>query len=92
MGEPAYSNLKEGKGGFLQETLAKAVALFLKTVPEGATTQIWLAAKADPAEDVRSKFYIDCQAKPLPAFATNPQAAARLWEESQERSGVEFKL
>ena len=92
MGEPAYSNLKEGKGGFLQETLAKAVALFLKTVPEGATTQIWLAAKADPAEDVRSKFYVDCQAKPLPAFATNPQAAARLWEESQERSGVEFKL
>ena len=92
MGEQAYNNLKEGKGGFVQETLAKTMAAFLKTVPEGATTQIWLAAKADPAEDVRSKFYIDCKAKPLPAFATDPQAAARLWKESEERSGVEFKV
>ena len=38
IGEKAFNEMKEGKAGFVQMTLAKTLALFTKTVPEGATT------------------------------------------------------
>ena len=92
MGEQKYEEFKQGKGSPIEMSLAKTMALFLKTVPEGATTQVFLAARAEKNQDARGKYYIDCKARPLAPFATDEEAAQRLWKESEERAGVEFKL
>lgn len=78
--------------GRLQNGLSSFVASkVLKTPAEGAITQIWLAAGA-PEEDVRGKYYDNKKAQPLSLVATDRVAAERLWKESEELGGVEFKL
>ena len=47
-GEKAWNDLKDGKGTLPQIALAKALSVFIKTVPEGANTQIWLPIRNTP--------------------------------------------
>lgn len=78
--------------GTAASTLA---SLVFKSIPEGADTQIWLAARADIGTnqyDVRGKYLVDRKIKDLDTFATDQTAASRLWVESEEKSGVKFDI
>merc|ERR1712238_297499 len=67
-----------------------------KTVEQGATTSVWLAAGEYQSDydDVRTdaQYYDNCETKPLDDFATDSIAAERLWEESEERAGISFDI
>lgn len=69
----------------------KGLLDIVKTDEDGATTQIWLASGADGA-DIRSKYFMDCKSYPLSEGASDVAASLRLWEESEELSGVKFEL
>ena len=53
---------------------------------------MWLAAGAPGEDDVRGKYYDNRKAKLLSLVASDRLAAERLWKESEELGGVEFKL
>lgn len=93
-GEEKWQQLKEGKGSFWEEFFAKTLSNFILTVPEGATTQVFLAARADKESnmDVKGKFLDKCTVQKLPKFATDPLAAEKLWSESEEKGGIKFVL
>lgn len=86
--------MKKGNGNFLASLLSNAFSSFLKTPEEGATTQIWLAARADQETqiDVRGEYLSDCQVQALADYATDIAAAERLWKESEEKSLVNFTI
>ena len=67
-----------------------------KTVEQGATTSIWLAAGAydDDNDGVRTNagYYDNCKPQTLGDFARDEDAAQRLWRESEERAGITFNF
>ena len=75
---------------FFSKLLVRTGAL--KTPAQGASTQVWLAAGAPGEDDVRGKYYDNRKAKLLSLVASDRLAAERLWKESEELGGVEFKL
>ena len=93
-GEEKWQQLKEGKGTFWEEFFSKTLSNFILTVPEGATTQVFLAARADSESkmDVKGQFLDKCAVQTLPQFATDPIAAEKLWSESEAKAGVKFAL
>jgi NAD(P)-dependent dehydrogenase (short-subunit alcohol dehydrogenase family) len=66
----------------------------LKTIPQGASTSVYLAAGGkDGTEDPRGRYYIDCQPVTLRSVAArNATAAKQLWDESEQKSGITFNL
>jgi NAD(P)-dependent dehydrogenase (short-subunit alcohol dehydrogenase family) len=98
MGEEQFSKSRQakeqGSTGFMESIVSKIVSSFLKDIPDGATTQVWLAARADQEtkQDVRGQFLDNCKVQSLSAFAMDPVAAERLWKESEERAGVKFNM
>jgi NAD(P)-dependent dehydrogenase (short-subunit alcohol dehydrogenase family) len=73
--------------GLVADLANWAAGLFLKTPAQGATTQIYLAAGASSAPP-RAQYYVDCEPRPVTAYARDRSAARQLWEESEERAGV----
>ena len=63
----------------------------IKTVQEGASTQIWLASDADMSK-TKAKYCTDRKIRPTGDFTLDDAAAKRLWEESERFAGVEFEL
>jgi len=67
-----------------------------KTVEQGATTSIWLAAGGFQSDDdymrTNAQYYDNCKSKSLEDFAKDSIAAERLWEESEERAGISFNF
>jgi len=62
---------------------------WLKTIPQGAATQVYVAT-APELEGVGGRYFSDCNfATPRP-HATNEEDAARLWEVSKELVGLEL--
>eukprot|EP00984_Skeletonema_dohrnii_P013622 scaffold5646_cov78-Skeletonema_dohrnii-CCMP3373.AAC.1 len=86
MKEKGFTSLKDK---ILFETLAK----FVKTVQEGASTQVYLAAA-----DIRQldkdagKFFTDGKVEKLQAFALDSEKANKLWSMSEEMANVKFEL
>ena len=71
-----------------------------KTIPQGAATTVWAAAKAS-AEEIGGRYCEDCQvAEPVPAgeqrpngvrpYAVDPERAKALWALSEEMVGERF--
>ena len=75
----------------LPSPVSKALSVFIKTVEQGASTQVFLASGAEE-QDVRAKYFDLCKPVELADYATNEKDAARLWKESEELTGVEFDL
>jgi NAD(P)-dependent dehydrogenase (short-subunit alcohol dehydrogenase family) len=73
--------------GVAADLANRAAGLFLKTPAQGATTQIYLASGASSAPP-RAQYYVDCEPRPVTAYARDRSAARQLWEESEERAGV----
>ncbi len=76
---------------FWQKGLLSLSSLFLKTVEQGASTQIYLAAA--PANALHGGgFYVDCREQPLVPAAKDPSLAKALWDASERLGGVSFPL
>lgn len=91
VGDEKWNELKTKGPSPLESLALNAVSLFTKTVPEGASTQIFLAAGAD-GNLQKGEFYEDMKVKSLPPFARDEAKAKELWTKSEELSGVKFTL
>ncbi|KAL3944914.1 MAG: hypothetical protein SGBAC_001005 [Bacillariaceae sp.] len=93
MGEEKWNELKESGGASaspLTMIALKAMSNFVLTVPEGASTQVFLASGAEGTMS-KGAFYEDLKEKKnLPGFARDTAKASALWEESEVLSGVKF--
>ena len=63
---------------------------FTKSVERGASCQIWLSAKK--GQDVRGKFYQNCNEVNLLPAANDMDKAKKLWDMSEEMSGFQFNI
>jgi len=61
------------------------------TVPEGAETQVYLAASPDVAE-ISGEYFYDLRPRVPSDEARDEDDARRLWEVSEELTGVEYDL
>jgi NAD(P)-dependent dehydrogenase (short-subunit alcohol dehydrogenase family) len=93
VGEEKWNDLKSKGGPSGWESLAlNAAAIFTKTVPEGASTQVFLAAGADGTLK-KGSFYEDMKEKQnLPNWAKDESTAKALWEKSEELGGIKFEF
>lgn len=91
VGEEKWSELKTKGPSGLESVLLNAASLFTKTVPEGASTQVFLAAGGEGTLK-KGAFYDELKAQNLPAFAKDEYKAKLLWEKSEELAGVKFNL
>ena len=92
VGEEKFQDMKENgfasaKDKFLMESLAK----FVKTVQEGASTQVYLAA-ANGVESNAGKFFSEGKVLSVKAFANDEAKAEELWSISEKLSGIKFDL
>lgn len=60
---------------------------FARSPEKGARTAVWLAASPDVA-DTTGRYFVDCRAKEPATAALDTEAARRLWEVSEELTGV----
>jgi len=58
--------------------------LFLKTIPQGAATQVWAAVHPGAAE-VNGEYLSDCNVATSMPYAADMALAARLWEVTEAR-------
>lgn len=63
--------------------LALAGPLFLKTIPQGAATQVWAAVKAEP-DTIRGQFLADCNVATSSKAGQDTALAERLWQKTEE--------
>lgn len=100
VGEDKYFAGKEKAKGpqtFVEKVIAGTVKAALKTVEEGASTQIYLAAAAasdttTPPLLQKGEFYVGYKPEKLPDWAKDETLAKELWEKSEQLSGVSFTL
>jgi NAD(P)-dependent dehydrogenase (short-subunit alcohol dehydrogenase family) len=93
IGEEKFQKMKEG--GFSSWTdkfLMEGLAKFVKTVQEGASTQIYVASSTDVGIKDGGSYFMDGKVTPLKAFATDERMAEELWSVSEKLSGVKFDL
>ena len=55
--------------------------LFLKTIPQGAATQSYVATHPS-LEKISGEYFADCNIAGSSALSRDPALAARLWDES----------
>jgi NAD(P)-dependent dehydrogenase (short-subunit alcohol dehydrogenase family) len=94
IGEDKFATMKEkGFSSWKDKLLFEGLAKFVKTVQEGASCQVFLAA-ADigQLDKDAGKFFNDGKAEKLPAFATDADQAKNLWTKSEEMANVKFEL
>lgn len=68
-----------------------AASVGFKTVPQGASTQVWLASGGAETQ-VGGQYYDNCQSQPLAPFCLNIEDGKRLWKDSEEIVGQSFDL
>jgi NAD(P)-dependent dehydrogenase (short-subunit alcohol dehydrogenase family) len=82
------SNLGRSRGPVL-EAVRKLVGLFLKSPEEGARTSLYLAS-APEVEGVSGRYFAKCRERRPAAHARDPELARRLWEQSEELTGLRY--
>jgi NAD(P)-dependent dehydrogenase (short-subunit alcohol dehydrogenase family) len=89
IGVDKWQQLKE-KGTLdspLEKQLLSLLQMFVKTVPEGASTQIYLASVQDPH---KGAYFVDQHVEKLSEAAMDETAARELWRRSEQMSGIQF--
>ena len=76
------TNLARNTGSVPQSFLGMLAPLFLKTIPQGAATQVF-AAVHPAAKSLAGRYLLDCNAATLGKRARNPELARNLWEVSE---------
>lgn len=77
------TNLARSLSPILVAILRMTRPLFLKSVPQGAATQVYVATHPTLA-GVTGEYFADCNIAPARADASDPALAARLWEVSEK--------
>jgi len=92
IGEEKFQSMKEnGFSDWKDKVLMEGLANFVKTVQEGASTQVFVAS-ADMGPERAGKYFADGKVVPVQAFATDPAQGAALWAASENLAGVKFDL
>lgn len=91
IGEEKWNELKANGPSALDSLLFNVSSLFLKTVKEGASTQVFLASGGEGVLK-KGAYYDDMKARDLPAFAKDEYKAKLLWAKSEELGGVKFDV
>ncbi len=76
------TNLSRYMNPFLRAGMAVVEPLFLKSIPQGAATQTYVAVHPDAAEH-NGEYFADCNLAESSAEGRDMQLAERLWEESE---------
>lgn len=76
------TNLGRSMPGIARAALAVAAPLALKSIPQGAATQCYVATHPDMK--VSGEYFADCNVAPSSAVSRDPALAARLWEASEK--------
>lgn len=93
IGEEKFQAMKENGFSSWQEKLVmESLAKFIKTVQEGASTQIYLAASSEVGPSEAGSFFNDGKVMPLGGFAKDRAKAEELWTVSERLSGSKFDL
>ena len=95
IGEEKFASMKEnGYASWTDRVLMEGLAKFVKTVQEGASTQVYLASSADVVVlgGGRGAYFSDGKVEQVKAFASDADAARELWDVSEKLSGVKFEL
>merc|ERR1712048_434127 len=75
----------------IQKFVLQGIAKFTKTVPQGANTQVFLAAAADSGGDLTKdggNYFDEMKvATPMP-FTNSQQLAKSLWDVSEQLTGA----
>jgi len=82
------SNLGRSEGR-IPEAVRKLVGLFLKSPEEGARTSLYLACSPE-VEGVSGRYFAKCRERTPTAHASDPELARRLWERSEELTGLQY--
>lgn len=82
------SNLGRSDAAAL-EALRKLVGIFLKSPEQGARTSLYLACSPE-VEGVSGRYFAKCRERRPAAHARDPELARRLWERSEELTGLRY--
>mmetsp|Transcript_38067 Transcript_38067/g.113687 ORF Transcript_38067/g.113687 Transcript_38067/m.113687 type:complete len:407 (-) Transcript_38067:144-1364(-) len=93
VGEEKWDSIKEkGFSSFTDKVFFEGLAKFIKTVEEGASTQIFLSA-GEGGTNAGGQYYVDCKSVNLKGKAPDDADKARdLWDLSERLTGTQFKL
>ena len=94
VGEAKWNDMKENGMSLQDKLLFVPLSKLTKTVEDGASTQIYLAAddSVGTSASAGGKYFIDCKAKDLKSSAIDVDKAKALWKISEELGGVKFDL
>lgn len=94
VGEAKWNDMKENGMSLQDKLLFVPLSKLTKTVEDGASTQIYLAADGSVGTSASAggKYFIDCKAKDLKSSAIDMDKAKALWKISEELGGVKFDL
>jgi NAD(P)-dependent dehydrogenase (short-subunit alcohol dehydrogenase family) len=95
IGEEKFNTMKANGGQYTSWTdklLMEGLAKFVKTVQEGASTQIYLSSVIDDEVLRPGGYYSDGKVMQVLPFAHDEGKAKELWTISEKLSGVKFSL
>ena len=95
IGEEKFNTMKANGGQYTSWTdklLMEGLAKFVKTVQEGASTQIYLSSVIDDEVLRPGGYYSDGKVMQVLPFAHDEGKAKELWTISEKLSGVKFNL
>lgn len=86
---PGFVNTGFGlnNGGIIRALMNVAQSLAARSADKGAETSIYLAA-SDDVRGVTGKYFVDCKAVKSSSATYDEQAWARLWELSEQWTGI----
>ena len=85
------TNFGANNGGVLGNLVRQFMNLFSISVEEGAQTSIYLASSPE-VEDVTGKYFVKKKAVSSSSASYDESAAKRLWEISEEMTGIREKV
>ena len=93
IGEEKFNSMKEnGFASWTDKLVLGTMAKFIKTVEEGASTQVYLASGSDITSSMVGRFFDNGKVEKVNQFALDDENAKELWAISEKLSGVEFNL
>lgn len=91
VGEEKWESMKQNGMSLQDKLLFVPLSKLTKTVEDGASTQVYLAA-GEGGSDVGGKYFIDCKKAGLEGAALDMDKAKELWTLSEKLTGVQFNL
>lgn len=93
IGEEKFNSMKEnGFSSWTDKFVMESMSKFIKTVEEGASTQVYLAAADNVTPSMVGKFFDNGKVEKVNRYATDDEKAKELWAISEKLSGVQFNL